>query len=126
MKILTDIVTVECKECGEDFERARRNYHKHKDTCYWCRDYGWKKGNYDKDYQRIAWAIMRFHIRTGRLIHLKSDGSAGVPCVDCGDPATGYDHRDYRKPLEVDPVCNPCNRRRGVALPYKEWNWRRT
>ena len=34
-------------------------------------------------------------------------------CVDCGDVATEYDHRDYSKPLDVDPVCRSCNRRRG-------------
>ena len=36
-------------------------------------------------------------------------------CVDCGDPATEYDHRDYAKPLEVEPVCRPCNSARGSA-----------
>lgn len=39
-------------------------------------------------------------------------------CFDCGKPPTQYDHRDYRKPLDIDPVCNSCNRRRGAALPY--------
>lgn len=38
-------------------------------------------------------------------------------CVDCGKPACDYDHRDYGKPLEVDPVCRSCNRRRGPARP---------
>lgn len=36
-------------------------------------------------------------------------------CSDCGKPATCYDHRDYNKPLEVDPVCSSCNRKRGPA-----------
>lgn len=38
-------------------------------------------------------------------------------CVDCGAQACDYDHRDYSKPLEVEPVCRKCNRRRGPALP---------
>lgn len=37
-------------------------------------------------------------------------------CVDCGDKALDYDHRDYSKPLDVEPVCRACNLRRGPAL----------
>lgn len=37
-------------------------------------------------------------------------------CDDCGGAATEYDHRDYDKPLSVDPVCRGCNARRGPAL----------
>jgi hypothetical protein len=36
-------------------------------------------------------------------------------CVDCGAPATQYEHRDYSKPLVVEPVCKSCNIKRGVA-----------
>ena len=36
-------------------------------------------------------------------------------CVDCGEPARNYDHRDYNRPLDVEPVCIACNRRRGPA-----------
>jgi len=41
------------------------------------------------------------------------DGS--ILCMDCGLVATCYDHRDYSKPLEVDPVCMVCNKKRGPA-----------
>jgi len=41
------------------------------------------------------------------------DGS--IECVDCGAPATCYDHRDYSKPLDVEPVCWKCNAQRGPA-----------
>lgn len=37
-------------------------------------------------------------------------------CVDCGADAQVYDHRDYSKPYEVDPVCQRCNLKRGRAL----------
>ena len=37
-------------------------------------------------------------------------------CVDCGRSADSYDHRDYFKPLQAEPVCNGCNRRRGSAI----------
>lgn len=43
-----------------------------------------------------------------------------LQCADCGAPASQYDHRDYNKPLEVEPVCRTCNVRRGRAIP-KVW-----
>lgn len=36
-------------------------------------------------------------------------------CVDCGASAAHYDHRDYGRPLDVEPVCHSCNMRRGAA-----------
>lgn len=36
-------------------------------------------------------------------------------CVDCGGIAEQYDHRDYGRPLDVEPVCRACNVRRGAA-----------
>jgi len=38
-------------------------------------------------------------------------------CVDCGDPATEYEHRDYRRYMDVEPVCDSCNKRRGPGEP---------
>lgn len=40
-----------------------------------------------------------------------------LDCADCSKPARCYDHRDYGKPLDVQPVCRSCNRRRGPARP---------
>lgn len=34
-------------------------------------------------------------------------------CVDCGAQAEVYDHRDYLKPKDVEPVCRKCNYKRG-------------
>lgn len=51
-------------------------------------------------------------VRDGLLPKL--DGS--VACVDCGQKARRYDHREYARPLEVDPVCCSCNGKRGPAL----------
>ena len=36
-------------------------------------------------------------------------------CVDCGKQASEYDHRDYDKPEQIEPVCASCNRKRGSA-----------
>lgn len=52
-------------------------------------------------------------IRYGYLPHPTT-----LVCVDCGVPATEYDHRDYSKPLEVDAVCRSCNFARGPAKPF--------
>jgi len=41
----------------------------------------------------------------------------GLLCIDCGDPAQCYDHRDYTKPLKVDSVCKTCDAQRGAGMP---------
>lgn len=53
-------------------------------------------------------------VRHGYLPHIST-----CICVDCGQPARAYDHRDYNKPLEVSPVCRSCNCKRGPAIPRK-------
>jgi hypothetical protein len=52
-------------------------------------------------------------VRYGMLPRIKT-----LRCVDCGAKAAAYDHRDYRKPLMVQPVCGSCNARRPGALPW--------
>jgi len=59
-----------------------------------------------------AYAI-QVAIKTGRLRPPKT-----LRCVDCGRQAACYDHRDYRRPLDVSPVCKKCDSRRGTAKPY--------
>lgn len=39
-------------------------------------------------------------------------------CVDCGAKALAWDHRDYNRPLDVEPVCQSCNSVRGKAIPF--------
>lgn len=60
-----------------------------------------------------------------------------IQCSDCDQPASEYDHRDYFKALDVEPVCSKCNKRRGPAFPFtvegqnddpgsertKNWKW---
>lgn len=62
----------------------------------------------DKGYAHssVAWAVKK-----GVLPRL--DGS--IACADCSNPATEYDHRDYDRPLAVDPVCHSCNKKRGAG-----------
>ena len=44
-----------------------------------------------------------------------------IPCQDCGEVATMYEHRDYRKPLDVRPVCRKCNIKSGSTIDTKEF-----
>lgn len=65
-----------------------------------------------RDHNNIAHKLVAAAIRYGFLLPASAHN-----CVDCGDPATGYDHRDYNKPLEVQPVCTRCNNHRGPGVP---------
>lgn len=47
------------------------------------------------------------------IIRGKIPNPGKLMCSDCGKIATEYDHRDYKKPLAVEPVCRTCNIRRG-------------
>lgn len=55
-------------------------------------------------------------VRAGQLPRITEE----TKCVDCGNRATDYEHRDYYRPLDVEPVCKKCNRRRGAAHPVAE------
>lgn len=86
-----EVRTVFCVPCGikhyADTRRAR---------------YGGAQGR--------AHRAVRAAVQRGALPHPSELG-----CSDCPKGAEVYDHRDYRKPLAVDPVCRSCNRRRGVS-----------
>lgn len=62
--------------------------------------------------QSVAIAAVNKAIREGRLAAITKD----TQCIDCGKPARVYDHRDYNFPLDVDPVCQGCNIKRGSAI----------
>lgn len=95
--------TILCQECGEQAYR----YFK---TCVRCQPCA-----------SIATAVSmqassRVHraVAVGLLPDLRT---GNVACADCGKQAFAYDHRDYSKPLVVDPVCRSCNGKRGAAAP---------
>lgn len=94
-----------CLRCGHEWRVRIDTASK---QCPGCRSSRWHipTGRTDA-ITRVAVAI-----RKGKLRRL--DGT--VPCVDCGKPATEYDHRDYAKPLEVEAVCSSCNSKRGPAI----------
>lgn len=88
-------------------------------TCTWCGAAAYSRLAYKCEAHfigsrpaSIEYAVRRA-IKTGQLRKVRE-----LACVDCGAQARHYDHRDYNKPLEVDPVCAPCNYARGPAIPY--------
>lgn len=75
---------------------------------YYPRKFRQEKPLAVKAHQKVANAV-----HAGRIPRADSQ-----KCVDCGGRAYCYDHRDYTKPLEVEPVCGGCNKKRGPAHPY--------
>lgn len=81
----------------------------------------WPYGN-----ARYCWpcyrAVRPLIVTAQRLVRKAVDSGALPPatrlyCVDCGGFAFGYEHRDYTAPLKVQPICRPCNHKRGQAYP---------
>lgn len=91
-----------CKICSANI--AERHYHAV--LCFSCL-FGWqKRTGAGSAYHKVAKAV-----KSGALPAAKE-----CLCVDCGAKASVYDHRDYSKPLEVQPVCQSCNKLRGPGL----------
>jgi hypothetical protein len=74
--------------------------------CFPCANNKSKKTGASKAISAVQKAV-----RKGILVPVKT-----LFCIDCGEPAKCYDHRDYNKPLDVVPVCRSCNVRRGSAI----------
>lgn len=63
-------------------------------------------------WQQRAHSLIQAAVKRGLIPNLKS---GLVACVDCGAVAHEWDHRDYGRPFDVEPVCRRCNKRRGTA-----------
>ncbi len=61
-------------------------------------------------WQSLARKAVAFATRCGWLPEVRM-----FSCVDCGKKAEQWDHRDYSRPLDVEPVCRGCNAKRGPA-----------
>lgn len=106
----------DCLTCGKPFDRNGL-------TQWCCECAAIRATDLARRRSRGATAVMRA-IKAGRLKPAKE-----CKCADCGKPAACYDHRDYDKPLDVDPVCKRCDCLRGPGKPYdgmmSAWNNRR-
>lgn len=77
------------------------------------------------DKERVEWVRLRGRaanavrraVRNGDLVNLKTKS---IKCTDCPNRAAVYDHRDYKKPLKVEPVCVGCNISRGTNAPLMD------
>ena len=103
-----------CQQCGK-----KANRYPTARFCFSCveqrgssRSEKWRKEN--PQAVRAMLAVSEAIFR-GQLPMIKNK----TKCVDCGETATVYDHRDYAKPLEVEPVCGSCNKNRGPGLNGK-------
>lgn len=104
----------DCLMCGADIRKTGR--------LLYCPPCGFDRATKTK-YRKVwvpktdnemARLITKYAVKVGFLPH-----PADFHCVDCKRrPAKCYDHRDYSKPLHVDPVCIPCNASRGRGIPF--------
>lgn len=97
------MATFICRECRKETRRSQGRVVR----CYSC---SWIVSTITT---RCCGAVKRA-VKRGLIPDLAAQF---VPCPDCGERATVYDHRDYDKPLDVVAVCHGCNLRRGPARP---------
>lgn len=90
-------------QCVTCLQLFRVRFKSHKRSCVDCEDL---RENAKKAAQR---AVQR-EIKAGRLTK-----ATAHRCADCGEKASMWEHRDYTKPLQVEPVCRSCNHARGPA-----------
>jgi hypothetical protein len=63
--------------------------------------------------QAKAHRAMRAALAEGRI-----PPAATQVCADCGGSADVWHHPDYRKPLTLTPLCDPCHARQPMAKPW--------
>ncbi len=68
--------------------------------------------NAERWWQQRCHSLIKTAVGRGLLPNLKTGQYA---CADCGGVAHEYDHRDYGRPFDVEPVCRSCNKQRGTA-----------
>lgn len=68
------------------------------------------RGRHNADALRAICEVMKA-VNRGELAPAQE-----LMCTDCPKPASVHDHRDYLRPLSVEPVCRTCNMRRGRAF----------
>jgi hypothetical protein len=91
-----------CKACSADIsDRLRQAF-----LCIEC-----LRAHMDDPTKQAAHKAVADARRRGELPSPRE-----LACMDCGGAAVDYDHREYAKPLQVEPVCRRCNLRRGPAI----------
>jgi len=99
-----------CQSCGLGFDASALHRRFSKQRCAPCQRQQWKAAERAIG-ARTAMKAVHNAVRSGRM-----QPATAFACIDCTAPAEVYDHRDYNKPLQVEPVCLRCNARRGPAF----------
>ena len=99
-----------CVICGKPHNR-----HHLAKYCGDCMTSGARNNYEPAGIQNAAIYIVSYAIKHGILPKIDEK----TKCVDCGKQAAIYEHRDYMKPLDVEPVCHKCNSKRGTSKGYK-------
>ena len=130
----------QCRSCKKEYQPKRKNS-VHCDSClvgirfnstqYKCKKCG--EDEWDCTIKRVARGICRKceprYVRptpnpnrasNAVLTRFVNAGLIPPPgdflCIDCGARATCWEHRDYNKPLDVEPTCQSCNSLRGAGI----------
>jgi hypothetical protein len=90
-----------CRQCDALVEQYDRPSWRR--FCWPCSSDRYHNNGRKAAKQKVAMAVKRGDLKPAKA----------YACTDCGAPATEYDHRDYSKPLNVQPVCSRCNKLRG-------------
>ncbi len=104
-----------CICCGADIS----SFHPNKRRCNSCTESGEVRRMYaantiGKNDNEIARQVTKFAVRAGFLLPPEN-----FKCAHCNyRQAECYDHRDYNKPLDVEPVCCRCNSSRGRGIQF--------
>jgi hypothetical protein len=102
-----------CAGCGVDIS----NRHGLAKWCLKCQSSQWRYGSKNRT-PGVKSGQVRAHQAVFRAVQ---KGLLARPetlkCVDRDEQAAHYDHRDYNRPLDVEPVCRSCNYKRGPAIP---------
>lgn len=89
---------IKCERCG-DLESCRQDQLAAKRYCADC------KASLDA----LTPSIRR------AMVGMRLPPAATYTCIDCGDTAAVWEHRNYDRPHEVVATCHPCNKLRGPA-----------
>src|SRR3990167_4917724 len=76
----------------------------------------------NKDWVTRAHQLVHIAVKNGRLPRL--NGSILCKREGCTKPARHYDHRNYYEPLNVQPLCQSCNRLVEPGLGHETFSYR--
>ena len=105
-----------CKACHKARDKKRRKNNPEKK---YKQNKAWRENNADKHRAHVrAWhqanpekfaahQAIKNAVRRGDLPRVST-----CDCRDCGIQAADYHHEDYSKPLEVEPLCRLCHKKR--------------